>query len=159
MKSVFSICKIFSFCFLVVYLFSSCKPTLTVNDTEVPKKVIITITGYDVSTEKLTMVDEAGQPADIIQAWPGQKIKWKIKGSGIKSIESMPEKKAPYIKKDVFSEEPHEEVFGKTWKATIKKEFPFTKDTIINYDYNIEWKLENDPKSYNYDPRIQMHTK
>ncbi len=163
MKSVFSICKIFSFCFLVGYSVSSCRGTLTVYGNDVPKTVTITVTGYDTTTEKLTIVDEAGKPAEIIQAWPGQKIKWKIKGSGIKSIDSIVSK--ANFRDAVFSHDPHEVFLSSTWAATIKDEVAIknsgvsVEEEYYNYDYNIFWKLTKKGKTYKFDPRIQIHTR
>ena len=160
MKSLLSICKIFSCCFLVVYTFSSCKTTLRVYGKDVPKKVIITITGFDTAKGNLTMKDEKGMPADTIQVWPGQIIKWRIKGSGINSIDSILAKRRNEI--TIFAEEPHEEFLSTTWKGKIKDEGAIKENGVrgegdtYNYDYNIYWKLTKKGKIYTYDPRIQV---
>ncbi len=160
MKLIFSICKIFSFCFVVMYAFSSCKTTLIVNGTEeVPKKVIIKITGFDTTTGKLKMEDKAGKPADTIQAWPGQKIKWKIRGSGIRSIDSIFAKKVN--KNKIFQEDPHKKFLSSTWQGTIQNKGALKENGVIrdggyyNYDYNIKWK-DKDGTQHTYDPRIQV---
>jgi hypothetical protein len=126
----------------------------------VPKKVIIKIISYNTTTEELEMRDEEGNPAHVIKAWPGQKIKWIIKRSGVKSIDSIIAK--TINKNKIFKEEPHKEIFSSNWKGIIKSEGAFKENDMVSdtgdyyYDYNIKWKLPKKEDIYTYDPRIQI---
>ena len=157
MKSVFSICKIFSFYFFIFYTFSSCKSTLTVKGTEVPKKVFIYIS-VSATTGKLILKDSIGHPADTFEVRPGQIIKWKIDDEKIKSIDAMPGKKG-HTNDEVFSKKPHKELFSKNWKGKIKDEKEIMENGVEGkdklYDYDINW-TDDTGKKDTYDPRIQV---
>jgi hypothetical protein len=159
MRLIFSICKIFSFCFVVVYTFSSCKTTLNVNGTEVPKKVTIFITG-NATTGELTMKDSAGGPAEVFDAWAGQKIKWEVDKSTIKHVDSMPPKTANI--NAIFKKKPHKIFLSKNWQGKIQVKEELTEHGVIGdggkyyYDYDIKWTDKKNGITHTKDPRIQV---
>jgi hypothetical protein len=129
MKSVFSIRKIFSFCFFVPYLLSSCQSYLVVNGNEyVPKKLVVN-------------------------------IKWNVKVSGlhIESIVAKPGSKNGTDA--IFKDPPRKEHFASNWTATIHDEADIAKGNkengVTNYDYNIVWRM-TDTIKHTFDPRIQI---
>jgi hypothetical protein len=160
MKSVFSIRKIFSFCFFVPYLLSSCQSYLVVNGNEyVPKKLVVNITGEDISNGHLKMIDNFGHSLDTFQAWPKQTIKWNIKVSGL-HIESIVAKPGSKNGTDaIFKDPPRKEHFASNWTATIHDEADIAKGNkengVTNYDYNIVWRM-TDTIKHTFDPRIQI---
>jgi hypothetical protein len=159
MKSVFSICKIFSFCFFVIYSFSSCTSYLIVNGNQhVPKKVTINVTGYDTSTGHLTLMDDSSNPADTFPAWHSQHIRWKLTDPRHHKIDSLYAKAVNL--NEIFEDEPHKVFLSKSWKGTIKDEAALNADTVKdinghkNYDYKMIWDTAGG--QHTYDPRIQI---
>ncbi|MFI5153088.1 MAG: hypothetical protein ACHQET_07110 [Chitinophagales bacterium] len=144
MRPISSICKLIPFCFFMVFLLSSCRDTR-----------VITITGGDAMTQKLTMIDENGKPADTIYVNAGQKIKWRIKDSTstVKGFTGFP-LKGSKIGTEVLEERPHHKILSKTWVGNVKKANLKGGDAE---DYKIMWKDKNE-KVYTYDPRIQVNS-
>ena len=164
MKSIFSICKIFTFCFFVVNIFSSCKSYLIVHGgQQVPKMVTIYVTGFDTTTGHLTLKDISQNSADPFTAYPGQKIRWKISGISHFVIDNLVEKTAKAPPDEVFQKEPHPvKFFSKSWKGTLKDStglhgIAFVSDSsgqFINYIYKIVWRKAG--RDHVFDPRIQI---
>ena len=163
MKSVFSTCKIFSFCFFIVYIFSSCTSYLIVNGGQhVPKKVTIYVTGYDTSTGHLTLEDVFHNSADPITAYPGQKIRWKISGVTHFLIDNIVDKSVKAAPDKVFGKEPKPvKFFSKSWNGTLKDStglhgIAFVSDSggkFINYIHKIVWHKYG---QHTFDPKIQI---
>ncbi len=159
MKSIFSICKIFLFCFFVLYTFSSCSSDLDINGKKVPKKVTIHVTGYDTLTGRLKLYDDSNQPADTFIAYPGQEIRWKLTEPRKHAILHLTAKTISKFTEDtIFSTPPKQKFWSKSWKAIIKND-PAIKslagtDSVVNYDYKIVWDSASVP--HTYDPRIQI---
>jgi hypothetical protein len=102
MKSAFSICRIFSSGFFIMFICSSCTSYMIVNGGEhVPKKVTIYVTGYD-TTGHLTLEDVFHHSADPFTAYPGQKIRWKISGVKHFLIDNIVEKSIKAPPNEVF---------------------------------------------------------
>ena len=164
MKSVFSICRIFSFCFFVVFTISSCKSYLIVNgNQQVPNKITIYVTGFDTATGHLTLQDDSKNSPDPFPAYPGQKIKWKISGISHFVIDNVVEKKVKAPPDEVFKKKPHPvPFFSKSWKGTLKDStglhgIAYETDSsghFINYIYNIVWRKAG--HQHTFDPRIQI---
>jgi hypothetical protein len=164
MKSVFSNCRIFTFCFFVVFTFSSCKSYLIVNGGQhVPKKVTIYVTGFDTATGHLTLQDNPQNSADPFTAYPGQKIRWKISGIRHFLIDNLVEKTVKAPTDEVFEKKPHPvKFFSESWKGPLKDStglhgIAFESDNsghFINYIYKIVWRKAG--KDHTFDPRIQI---
>jgi hypothetical protein len=164
MKSVFSNCRIFTFCFFVVFTISSCKSYLIVNGgQQVPKKVTIYVTGFDTATGHLTLQDNSQHSADPFTAYPGQKIRWKISGIRHFLINNLVEKTVKALPDEVFEQKPHPvKFFSESWKGTLKDStglhgIAFESDNsghFINYIYKIVWRKAG--KDHTFDPRIQI---
>jgi hypothetical protein len=164
MKSVFSVCKIFSFCFFIVYVCSSCTSYLIVNGGQhVPKKVTIYVTGFDLTTGHLILKDISHNSADPFIAYPGQIIRWKISGITHFLIDNLVEKKVKARPDEVFKKEPHPvKFFSESWKGTLKDStglhgIAFVSDSgghFINYNYKIVWHKAG--QHHTFDPRIQI---
>jgi hypothetical protein len=164
MKSVFSICRIFSFCLFVLFTFSSCKSYLIVNgNQQVPKEVTIYVTGFDTTSGHLTLEDISHHSADPFTAYPGQKIRWKISGISHFVINYLVEKTVKATPDRVFEKEPHPvKFFSRSWKGTLKDStglhgIAFLSDSsghFINYIYKIAWRKAG--QNHTFDPRIQI---
>jgi hypothetical protein len=162
MKSIFFICRIFSFCFFIVFIFSSCTSDLILKDGEhVPKKVTIYVTGYD-TTGHLILEDGSHHSADPFTAYPGQKIRWKISGITHFVIDNITEKSVNTQPDKVFNKKPHPvPFFSKSWKGTLKdvtglQGIASANDSsshFINYIYKIVWHKHG---QHTFDPKIQI---
>jgi hypothetical protein len=164
MKSIFSICRIYIFCFFVLFIFSSCKSYLIVNgNQQVPKKVTIYVTGFDTANGHLIMEDISHHSADPFTAYPGQEIRWKISGITHFVIDNLVEKTVKAPADEVFERKPHPvKFFSESWKGTLKDSTDFHGIAIlsdgsghfINYIYKIVWRKAG--KDHTFDPRIQI---
>ena len=164
MKSVFSVCTIFSLCFFIVYVCSSCTSYLIVNGGQhVPKKVTVYVTGFDTATGHLTLEDASHYSADPFAVYPGQKIRWKISGIKHFLINNIVEKTTKTTHDKVFQKEPHPvKFFSKSWKGTLKDStslqgVAFVRDSsgnFINYMYKIDWRKAG--KNHTFDPNIHI---
>ena len=164
MKSVFSICKIFIFCFFVVYIFSSCKSYLIVHGgQQVPKMVTIYVTGYDTATGHLTLEDISHHAEDPFVAYPGQKIRWKISGIKHFLVDNIVEKTVKAPPDEVFEKKPHPvKFFSESWKGTLKDSTGLqgiahvsdSSGQFINYIYKIVWHKAG--KHRTFDPGIRI---
>lgn len=164
MKFVLSVCRIFSFCFFIVYVCSSCTSYLIVNGGQhVPKEVTIFVTGFDTTSGHLTLEDISHHSADPITAYPGQKIRWKISGISHFVINNLVEKTVKAPPDEVFEKKPHPvKFFSKSWKGTLKDStglhgIAFMSDSsghFIDYIYKIVWRKAG--QNHTFDPRIQI---
>ncbi len=154
MRLVFSLCKVFSFCFFI-NAFSSCKiPSVVTGGPDRPRNHgTISIIRSNTTSGKLEMIDQKGESAQIYNAWYGQTIKWKIKDTAVRSFDSMPPKKQQLY--SIFKREPHKKLLSRTWKAKIEKT---TDKGVQKYFYNIIW-TDNAGKSHTHDPLIQVKPK
>jgi hypothetical protein len=162
MKSAFSICRIFSFCFFIVFICSSCTSYLIVNDGgHVPKNVTIYVTGYD-TTGHLTLEDDSHHSANPFAAYPGQKIRWKISGITHFLIDNIVEKSVKAPPDEFFERKPHPvPFFSKSWRGTLKdvtalRGIAFVSDSnghFINYIYKIVWHKAG---QHVFDPGIRI---
>ena len=164
MKFVLSVCRIFSICFFIVYVCTSCTSYLIVNgNQQVPKEVTIYVTGFDTTSGHLTLEDISHHSADPFTAYPGQKIRWKISGISHFVINYLVEKTVKATPDRVFEKEPHPvKFFSKSWKGTLKDStglhgIAFLSDSsghFINYIYKIAWRKAG--QNHTFDPRIQI---
>ena len=159
MKSIFSICRIFSFCFFVVIIFSSCKSYLMVDGKQVPKKATIYVSGYTPGNGQLTLKDASGQTVDPFPAFPGQKIRWKLTDPRHHKIDTLYEK--PAYPNPVFEKDPHPVFLSKSWKGIIKDPTALQEAAVVKdatgtstYIYSIVW--DDGGPHYTFDPRIQI---
>ena len=164
MKSVFSICKIFSFCFFIVCIFSSCTSYLILKGGQhVPKEVTIYVNGYDTSTGDLTLEDDFHHSADPFTAHPGQKIRWKISGVKHFLIDNIVAKSAKTPANEVFEKKPKPvKFFSKSWNGTLKDSTGLrgidvvsdSSGNFINYTYKIVWHKYG---QHTFDPKIHIN--
>jgi hypothetical protein len=164
MKFVFSVYRIFYFCFFIVYVCSSCTSYLIVNGGQhVPKKVTINVTGFDTTSGHLTLEDISHNSADPFTAYPGQKIRWKISGIKHFLINNLVEKTVKATQDEVFEKKPHPvKFFSRSWKGTLKDStslqvIAFVRDSsghFIDYIYKIAWRTAG--RNHTFDPRIQI---
>ncbi len=128
----------------------ACLPCLVAAFLVLPScSAVINITGSDTTTGNLVLVDRNGNPADTFQVESGQKIKWKIKTTTVKSIESIPPKKA--AAHGVFRKDPRKKFLSRSWKGkTIKTE------ATVSEEYNIIW-TDSSGERRTYDPLIQVN--
>lgn len=162
MKFAFFICRIFSFCFIIVFICSSCTSYLIVNGGEhVPKNVTIYVTGYD-TTGHLTLEDASQHSADPFTAYPGQTVRWKISGIRHFVIDNIVEKPGKTQAGEAFAKKPHPvPFFSKSWKGTLKvatalQGIAFVSDSsgrFIHYIYKIAWHKAG---HHTFDPEIQI---
>jgi len=162
MKSVFSIYQIFSFCFFIMIIGSSCTSDLIVKGGgHVPKEVTIYVTAYDTSGH-LTLQDGSQQSADPFTAYPGQKIRWKISGISHFVIDNIVEKSSQAAPDIVFKNKPHPvRFFSKSWRGKMKdttglQQIAFVHDSsgkFIPYIYKIVWHKAG---QHTFDPTIRV---
>ena len=162
MKSVFSKCPIFSFCFLIMVIGSSCTSDLIVSGgRHVPKDVTIYVTAYDTSG-RLTLQDVSQQSADPFTAYPGQKIRWKISGISHFVIDNIVEKSATAAPDMVFKNKPHPvRFFSRSWRGTLKDTMGLHPIAFVNdssgkwipYTYKIVWHKAG---QHTFDPTIRI---
>jgi hypothetical protein len=159
MKSIFSICRIFTLCFFVVCIFSACSSTLFYKGKEEPKHVTIFITGYNTGNGDLTMIDDAQNTAVDFPAVPGQHIRWKLSDPRNHKIDSITAK--PSNQNLVFKKMPHKVFLSKSWKGTLQDSsnvhnLTNTKDSLgnVEYIYKIIWEPAG--PLHPFDPRIQI---
>jgi hypothetical protein len=163
MKSAFSICRIFSFCFFIASIFSSCTSYLVVNGGQhVPKNVTIRVTGYDTTTGHLTLEDVSNHSADPFTAYPGQHIRWKISGIKHFLIDNIVEKSVKAPTDEVFEKKPKPvKFFSKSWRGTLKDSTGLhgiayvidSSGNFIHYIYKIAWHKYG---QHVFDPGIQI---
>jgi hypothetical protein len=165
MKSAFFICKIFLFCFFIMYVCPSCHRYLIVHGgLTVPKKVTIHVTGFDTATGHLILVDDSLHSADPFIVYPGQQIRWKISGISHFLINNIVEKTVKSPAEEVFKSGPHPvHFFSKSWRGTIKDStglYGFTPMTdssgghYLEYVYKMVWIKSG--HQHTFDPRIQI---
>ena len=164
MKFILSVCRIFIFCFFIVYVCSSCTSYLIVNGCQhVPKNVTIYVIGFETTSWHLTLEDISHHSADPFTAYPGQKIRWKISGISHFVINYLVEKTVKATPDRVFEKEPHPvKFFSRSWKGTLKDStglhgIAFVSDSsghFINYIYKIAWRKAG--QNHTFDPRIQI---
>ena len=164
MKFVLSVCRIFSFCFFIAYVCSSCTSYLIVHGgQQVPKMVTIYVTGFDTTSGHLILKDISQNSADPFTAYPGQKIRWKISGIKHFLINNIVEKAVKSPRDEVFENKPHPaKFFSKSWKGTLKdstglRGIAFMSDSgghFIDYVYKIAWRKAG--QNHVFDPSIQI---
>jgi len=161
MKTVFSVCRFFSFFFFVVVIGSSCTSDLIVKGGQhVPKKVTIYVTGYD-TTGHLTLKDASDHSADPFAAYPGQKIRWKISGVRHFVIDNIVDKSAKAPAEEVFANGPKPvKFFSRSWRGTLKDSTGLqgialsdSSGHFINYKYKIIWRKGG---LHTFDPGIRI---
>ncbi len=159
MKKVGSFCKIFSSFIFSFYILTCCKTTFAQENNSNYRcgEVIhntqtryIKITSADVSSRKLTLVDENGCPADTLNIEKGQDVEWEIEGASIKSIDNIVTKSQGST---VFEKPPHKKFLSKHWKGNTKK-----SNSTVSEEYDIFWTAA-DKSHYTYDPLIQLNPK
>src|SRR6476661_3424663 len=80
MKRTLYFCKIFSFCLLICYIFSSCASTRykIAAVSKEDRRVVITISNGHTDTHKLDMFYDDGKAADTVVVWSRQTLIWQI---------------------------------------------------------------------------------
>jgi hypothetical protein len=156
MKLVFHFCKIFFFFLFVFYLlpsYNAATKTKGVTTTQAFRKGVITITGGDPSTGKLTMTDDSGHAAHNFHADHGQVIMWILHPNpDVEEILDITQKDTTE-NYNIFSDLPIAIGGSKNWKATIDS----NTDNPFEW-YNIIWK-DKGGKERIYDPLIQVKPK
>ena len=157
MEKRFPVFAILAGCFVTYLFLPSCSSNKKFTGTPPILKGPINITGYDTSKGTLTLKDDNGTDASNVSVQRKMKVNWNLTSSTQSKIEITAIKSDPHFPfndPNFFTVAPKPVGSSNHWQAEIE-DLDTTKGAIEKYI--IQWQLKGFPKTYTFDPLLQLN--
>lgn len=122
-------------------------------------KTVVSITGVDLASQKLTLQKKDGSPADTIKVKENDKVLWRIKTNKVHSITRIADEVSEAKPVFLTDRTPHKKFLSRSWVFKVNRisKDEFKNTGYVNEFYFISWKPKAADSTITYDPLMQIY--